>query len=195
MGAGCSGSPPPGRGCWSQCTTVPSAYVWVAGKLTVGLLGSWTRTAKRPNWSAPIPLFGAADQVTDRTVPAALSRSSLAVQPGIAAVDTEVRLGSATLSSVVGDPASDSLGTRNVIIALSPCTGSSASTWTWADAGALPTTAPRAREAAAAAVMRAREMKLLSDTEWTSLYRRGIEVSWLSVRRGPGDLGAISTRR
>ena len=94
------------------------------------------------------------------------ARSVVAVESGRAdrasrPFDTAVRLGSATLSSVVGDPASDSLGTGNVIIALSPCTGSSASTWTWADAGALPTTAPRAREVAAAAVMRAREMKLL----------------------------------
>src|SRR5581483_1512508 len=49
VGAGCSGSPPFGSGAWSHLTTVPSAYVCVAAKLTVSVLGSCSDTRNNAN--------------------------------------------------------------------------------------------------------------------------------------------------
>ena len=83
-----------------------------------------------------MPTAGAAVQVTDRTVPAAASRSSRAVQPGMTSVRADATLGSATLNSVVRAPFSDSPGTWKVSTDVLPGAASSASTWTWAEAGA-----------------------------------------------------------
>src|SRR6188472_1544900 len=82
-GAGCSGSPPSASGGWSQFTTVPSKYVWVAGKVTLSPSGSFTETRNSANWSDEMPTFGSAVQVTPRTVPAPVSRSRVAAQPGM----------------------------------------------------------------------------------------------------------------
>ena len=57
---------------------------------------------------------GAAVQVTDRTVPAAASRSSRAVQPGMTSVRADATLGRSTFNCVVSAPFSDSPGTRKV---------------------------------------------------------------------------------
>ena len=55
----------------------------MAGSVTDFWSGSFTEMRNSPNWSGAMPPPGAAVQVTDRTVPAAASRSSVAVQPGI----------------------------------------------------------------------------------------------------------------
>src|SRR6185295_831165 len=98
----------------SHFTIVPSEYVCVAGRLTVGVSGSCTEIRNSANWSAAMPVPGAAVHVTERTVPAAASRSSWAVQPGIASVLADATLGRTTLNCVVRAPFSDSLGTLKV---------------------------------------------------------------------------------
>jgi hypothetical protein len=61
-----------------------------------------------------MPAAGAAVQVTERTVPDAVSLSNVAVQPGTTSVLADATLGSVTLSCVVSAPVSDSFGTRKV---------------------------------------------------------------------------------
>src|SRR6187200_3375540 len=104
-----------------------------------------------------MPVPGAAVQVTELTVPAAASRSSRAVQPGIISVLADSTLGRATLNCVVRAPFSDSLGTLKVSTELEPGVGLSASTRTWADAGAAANRPMGITAAVAATVMRARE--------------------------------------
>jgi hypothetical protein len=71
-------------------------------------------------------------------MPAAVSRSSREVQPGISSVLADVTFGSATLNCVVSAPLSDSLGTWTVRIASPPRAVLLASTSTWAEAVAVP---------------------------------------------------------
>jgi hypothetical protein len=85
-----------------------------------------------------MPTVGAAVHVTDRTVPAAASRSSRAVQPGMTSVLADATFGSVTLNSVVSAPFSDSPGTWKVSTEVLPGAAPSASTWTWAEAGPAP---------------------------------------------------------
>ena len=74
----------------------------MAGKLTVSLSGSVTDSRNSANWSGrDADLSESAVQVTERTVPAAASRSRLAVQPGMTSVLADATLGSATLNWVV----------------------------------------------------------------------------------------------
>src|SRR5689334_3773201 len=117
-----------------------------------------------------MPPDGAAVQVTDRTVPAAASRSSRAVHPGITSVRAEATLGRATLNCVVSAPVSDSPGTRNVSTEVLPGDAPSASTWTCADAVAAPVASATDMTAAVAAVvMRAREDARCMDLMWSCL--------------------------
>ena len=109
----------------------------MAGKLTVSVSGSCTDIRNSANWSTPIPAFGAAVQVTERTVPEAASRSSLAVQPGMLSVRADATLGSVTVSAVVAAPVFDSLGTWKVTIAMAPRTGLSLLAWTCAHAAGV----------------------------------------------------------
>ena len=196
IGAGCSGSPPPGSGGWSQWTTCPSEYVCVAGRLTDGWLGSVTKIRNSANWSGDIPTDGAAVQVTELVVPAATLRSRRDVQPGITSALADATFGSATLSCVVRAPVSDSPGTWNVSTAVLPGAAWSAATCTWAQAGAAPEI--RAMDVAApmvAVVMRARE-----NARWIGLMSsccllcvgRGWSVSEL---RRPAAPDATSTRQ
>src|SRR6478752_3879379 len=105
-----------------------------------------------------MPVPGAAVHVTELTVPAAASRSSRAVQPGIASVLADSTLGRATVNCVVREPFSDSLGTLKVSTDSDPGPGLSASTWTWAHAVAAPASRPMDIAApVAATVKRARE--------------------------------------
>ena len=99
--------------------------------------GSCTDIRNSANWSTPIPPLGAAVQVTDRTVPDAASRSSLAVHPGMASVRADATSGRVTVSAVVAAPLSDSLGTWKVTIAMAPRTALSLLAWTCAHAGGV----------------------------------------------------------
>ncbi|SIM95374.1 Uncharacterised protein [Mycobacteroides abscessus subsp. abscessus] len=56
-------------------------------------------------------------QVTDLTVPLAVSRSTALVQPGSSSVLAEPTSGNRTVSSVVSDLVWDSLGTENSSVA------------------------------------------------------------------------------
>src|SRR5260370_37107146 len=129
-----------------------------------------------------MPVPGAAVQVTERVVPAAASRSSRAVQPGIDSVLAEATLGRATLNCVVRAPFSDSLGTLKVSTDSEPGAGLSASTLTWAHAGAVPASRPMDIAAPVAAmVIGAREVapEVNASRSWlsvvvgTALSRRG----------------------
>ena len=124
---------------------MPSEYVWVVGKETLSPSGSFTDTRNRANWSDEMPTLGSAVQVTERTVPAAVSRSMAADQPGITSVRADATSGSLTLNLVVREPFSDSPGTRNVTTAVDPGAGLSASAWTCADAGPAPEASPMHR--------------------------------------------------
>jgi hypothetical protein len=136
---------------------VPSEYVWVVGKATLSPSGSFTDTRNSANWSNEMPILGSAVQVTERTVPAAVSRSMAADQPGITSVRADATSGSVTLNWVVREPFSDSPGTRKVTTAVDPGAGSSASACTCADAGPVPDASPMPRATpVAATVKRAR---------------------------------------
>src|ERR1700722_13754787 len=100
--------------------------------------GSCTDIRNNVNWSAGIPPLGAAVQVTERTLPDAVSRSSLAVHPGMVSVLADATLGSVTVSAVVAAPVLDSLGTWKVTIAMAPRTALSLLAWTCAQASAVP---------------------------------------------------------
>src|SRR6478672_5206936 len=89
-----------------------------------------------------MPTCGFAVQVTELTVPAALSRSRLAVQPGMTSVCADATFGSWTLNLVVRAPVSDSPGTWKVSTDVAPGAGSSASTWTCASADPAPVASP-----------------------------------------------------
>src|SRR5262249_25958043 len=116
--------------------------VWVAGKVTVSVSGSFTDSRNSANWSTPIPPPGAAVQVTDPTVPDDGLRSSLAVHPGMVSVRADATSGRVTVSAVVAAPLSDSLGTEKVTIAMDPRTALSLLAWTCAHAGAVAAVAP-----------------------------------------------------
>ena len=69
----------------------------MAGNVTLSPSGSLTDSRNSANWSEEMPTCGFAVQVTELTVPAALSRSRLAVQPGMTSVRADATLGSLTL--------------------------------------------------------------------------------------------------
>ncbi len=110
----------------------------MVGNATLSPCGSFTDTRNSANWSDEMPTFGSAVQVTERTVPAAASRSRVAVQPGMTSVLADATSGSLTLNWVVRAPFSDSPGTWKVTTEVAPGAGLSASAWTWAHAGAAP---------------------------------------------------------
>src|ERR1700737_5473219 len=99
-----------------------------------------------------MPVPGAAVQVTEWVVPAPVSRSCRALQPRLASVLAEATLGRATLNCVVRAPFSDSFGTLKVSTDSAPGAGLSASTWTWAHAGAVPASRPMDMAAPVAAM-------------------------------------------
>src|SRR6201997_3637026 len=105
--------------------------------------GSCTEIRNSANCSTPIPPLGAAVQVTDRTVPEAASRSSLAVHPGRLSTLADATLGRATLSAVVAAPVLDSLGTWKVTSAMAPRAGLSLLAWTCAHAAGITVAEPR----------------------------------------------------
>ena len=81
--------------------------------------------------------------VTERTVPDAASRSSLAVQPGRLSVRADATLGSVMVSAVVSAPVFDSLGTWNVTSAMAPRTALSLLACTCAHAAGIWAADPR----------------------------------------------------
>ena len=166
-GAGCSGSAPPSFASSFQETTSPPEYVWSALNTSVSVsVGSGPSEASNSwNWPGSIfppvqVIFVTALLISPSSVFTGVGSfvlSALTVQPGTGLTDTNAigwSVGS-SMTTLVVEASSRSLGTRNVTFVHEPCSAVPGLTVTWARAGP----AVAARATAEAAVTAARRLR------------------------------------